>query len=261
LGARGAALLGNPGVLAMIEHHALLYADLVDPLAMLRAPRGATALARYWPYAATAEPGQVDTAATRAYTQLMSASQGLVAEEILDAYDVRRHRRVLDVGGGDGTFLRALAQRAPQLQLGLFDLPGVAEQAEERFAAAGLGGRVTIAAGDFDRDPLPPGADLITLVRVLHDHDDERVDRLLAAAYAALPSGGALLVAEPMAGTRGAERMGDAYFGLYLWAMGSGRPRTAADLAERLERAGFRRPSERRTRVPLQTRVLVARRP
>ena len=261
LGARGAALLGNPGVLAMIEHHALLYADLVDPLAMLRAPRGATALARYWPYAATAEPGQVDTAATRAYTQLMSASQGLVAEEILDAYDVRRHHRVLDVGGGDGTFLRALAQRAPRLQLGLFDLPGVAAQAEERFAAAGLGGRVTIAAGDFDRDPLPPGADLITLVRVLHDHDDERVDRLLAAAYAALPSGGVLLVAEPMAGTQGAERMGDAYFGLYLWAMGSGRPRTAPDLAERLQRAGFRRPRERRTRVPLQTRVLVARRP
>jgi demethylspheroidene O-methyltransferase len=120
---------------------------------------------------------------------------------------------------------------------------------------------VTIAAGDFDRDPLPAGADLITLVRVLHDHDDERVDRLLAAAYAALPSGGTLLVAEPMAGTRGAERMGDAYFGVYLWAMGSGRPRTAEDLTGRLRRAGFRRPSERRTRVPLQTRVWVARRP
>jgi demethylspheroidene O-methyltransferase len=87
------------------------------------------------------------------------------------------------------------------------------------------------------------------------------VDRLLAAAYAALPSGGVLLVAEPMAGTQGAERMGDAYFGLYLWAMGSGRPRTASDLAERLQRAGFHRPRERRTRVPLQTRVLVARRP
>ncbi|MFM7709168.1 MAG: methyltransferase dimerization domain-containing protein, partial [Gammaproteobacteria bacterium] len=49
LGRRGAALLGNPGVLAMIEHHAMLYADLVDPVAMLRAPRGSTALARYWP--------------------------------------------------------------------------------------------------------------------------------------------------------------------------------------------------------------------
>ena len=71
----------------------------------------------------------------------------------------------------------------------------------------------------------------------------------------------ARLIAEPLAGTPGAERMGDAYFGIYLWAMGSGRPRTAEELAERLQRAGFMRPVERRTRVPLQTRVLVARRP
>ena len=261
LGARGAALLGNPGVLAMIEHHAVLYADLVDPLAMLAAPRGATGLARYWPYAAAGEPGAVDEPSTRAYTQLMSASQGLVAEEILDAYDIGRHRRVLDVGGGDGTFLRAVARRAPGVALALFDLPGVAAQAERRFAEAGLAGRAAVTGGDFSRDPLPTGADLVTFVRVLHDHDDERVDVLLAAAFKALPSGGALLIAEPLAGTRGAERMGDAYFGIYLWAMGSGRPRTAEELAERLQRAGFRRPVERRTRVPLQTRVLVARRP
>lgn len=261
LGARGAALLGNPGVLAMIEHHAVLYADLVDPVAMLRAPRGSTALARYWPYAAGGDPGAVAESATRAYTQLMSASQGLVAEEILDAYDLSHHRRVLDVGGGDGTFLRAIARRAPATGLALFDLPGVVAQAGSRFAAAGLSDRVTLHPGDFSRDPLPGGADLITFVRVLHDHDDERVDALLAAAFAALSSGGVVLIAEPLAGTRGAERMGDAYFGIYLWAMGSGRPRTSAELAERLQRAGFRRPAERRTRVPLQTRVLVARRP
>jgi demethylspheroidene O-methyltransferase len=261
LGARGAALLGNPGVLAMIEHHAVLYADLVDPLAMLAAPRGATGLARYWPYAAAGEPGAVDEPSTRAYTQLMSASQGLVAEEILDAYDIGRHRRVLDIGGGDGTFLRAVARRAPGVALALFDLPGVAVQAERRFAEAGLAGRAAVTAGDFSRDPLPTGADLVTFVRVLHDHDDERVDVLLAAAFKALPPGGTLLIAEPLAGTPGAERMGDAYFGIYLWAMGSGRPRTAEELAERLQRAGFMRPVERRTRVPLQTRVLVARRP
>jgi demethylspheroidene O-methyltransferase len=261
LGARGAALLGNPGVLAMIEHHAVLYADLVDPVAMLQAPRGTTGLAHYWPYAAADEPDAVDAPSTRAYTQLMSASQGLVAEEILDAYDIGRHRRVLDVGGGDGTFLRAVARRAPGVALALFDLPGVAAQAQRRFAEAGLEGRASVSAGDFSRDPLPGGADLITLVRVLHDHDDGRVDALLAAAFRALPPGGTLLVAEPLAGTPGAERMGDAYFGIYLWAMGSGRPRTADELSARLQQAGFRRPVERRTRVPLQTRVLVARRP
>jgi demethylspheroidene O-methyltransferase len=52
--------------------------------------------------------------------------------------------------------------------------------------------------------------------------------------------------------------MGDAYFGVYLWAMGSGRPRSAAELAGMLEQAGFSRVSRRPTRVPLQTSVLVA---
>ena len=83
LGLRGAALLGNPGVLAMIEHHAVLYADLVDPLAMLAAPRGSTGLAQYWPYAAVEAPGAVASDSTRAYTRLMSASQQLVAGEMV----------------------------------------------------------------------------------------------------------------------------------------------------------------------------------
>jgi len=260
LGRRGAALLGNPGVLAMIEHHAVLYADLADPLAMLRAPRGETALAKYWPYASASTPRDVAAEKTQDYTRLMSASQGLVAEEILDAYDVTGHRVVLDVGGGDGTFLRALALRSKNTQLMLFDLPGVTAVARERFATAGLADRVQIFGGDFSQDALPAGADLVSFVRVLHDHDDPLVERLLRAAAAALPPGGRIMVAEPLAETRGAERMGDAYFGLYLWAMGSGRPRSARELTHMLENAGFCRVQRCPTRIPLQTSVLVAER-
>lgn len=258
LGRRGAALLGNPGVLAMIEHHAVLYADLVDPVAMLRAPRGSTGLSKYWPYASATVPGEVAGEGTHDYTRLMAASQSLVAEEILDSYDVSTHRRVLDVGGGDGTFLRALGKRAPSTTLVLFDLPGVAEVARRRFAESGMAHRVEVIGGDFSRDPLPRGADLITLVRVLHDHDDPLVETVLRSAFQALAPGGRLLVAEPLAGTTGAERMGDAYFGIYLWAMGSGRPRSAKELTGMLEKAGFSRIRRLPTRIPLQTSVLVA---
>lgn len=260
LGTRGATLLGLPGVLAMIEHHAVLYRDLADPLAMLAAPRGETALARYWPYASAVTPADLGAPSTTAYTELMAASQGLVAEEILDAYDVRVHRLVLDVGGGSGRFLAALATRAPSARLMLFDLPGVVVQAQANFRAWGLEGRTTVVAGDFGRDALPSGADLLTFVRVLHDHDDGLVQHLLAAAYAALPPGGTVLVAEPMADTAGARRMGAAYFGVYLWAMGSGRPRSATELQALLRGAGFTALREHPTRIPLQTRVWTARR-
>ena len=96
-------------------------------------------------------------------------------------------------------------------------------------------------------------------MRVVHDHDDGPVVGLLRAAREALPDGGTLLLAEPMAGTPGAEPIGEAYFGFYLWAMGSGRPRTSKELTAMLHQAGFTTVREVSTRRPLLMRLLVAR--
>ncbi len=258
IGQLGAALLGNPGVIAMIEHHALLYADLTDPVALLRGEAGPTALSGYWPYAGGGSPAALGATQISAYTALMAASQPLVATEVLDAYKFDRHRCLMDVGGGDGSFLAAAASRAPGLRLVLFDLPAVADRARARFAAAGLAGRADAIGGDFLADPLPAGADLITLVRIVHDQDEAGALALLRAARAALPAEGALLIAEPMAGTAGAERIG-AYFDLYLLAMGRGRPRSAAALTSLLHQAGFRRVRALATSRPMLARVLLAR--
>jgi len=113
--------------------------------------------------------------------------------------------------------------------------------------------------GDFLSDPLPAGADVASLVRVVHDHDDASALALLQAARRALPSGGALLLAEPMAATPGAEPIGDAYFGFYLLAMGRGQPRSFAELSALLRAAGFDRIRRVRTRRPLLTGLIVAR--
>jgi len=68
LGALGAALRGNPGVAAMIEHHAMLYADLRDPVALLRGDFWDTQLAGYWPYASAAEPAALGPDHVAAYS-------------------------------------------------------------------------------------------------------------------------------------------------------------------------------------------------
>jgi demethylspheroidene O-methyltransferase len=259
LGPLGAAMLGNPGIAAMVEHHAMLYADLGDPIALLRAGgRQATELGRYWPYAGAEDPATLPPERVAAYTALMAASQPLVASEILDAYPLHRHRCLLDVGGGDGSFLVAAAARTPGLRLVLFDLPAVAEQARARFAAHGLAHRATAIGGDFRIDPLPQGADIVSLVRVVHDHDDAVALAILRAVRAALPPDGTLLLAEPMAGTRGAEPVG-AYFGFYLLAMGSGRPRTPAELNDLLRAAGSGQVRPLRTSTPMLTGLIVAR--
>ncbi len=258
LGARGAALVDNPGVVAMIEHHAMLYADLRDPVALLRGRREGLELERYWVYARGTALREVAPERVRDYTALMAASQQLIAGEVLDAYPLNGHRCLLDVGGGAGVFLIAAAARAPRLELLLFDLPAVADLARLAFERAGITQRARAIGGDFHGDALPRGADLVSFVRVLHDHDDERVLALLRAARAALPPGGRLLIAEPLAGTPGAETVGDAYFNFYLLAMGSGRARTVSEFTALLGAAGFSAPRLLPTRMPLQTSVLLA---
>jgi demethylspheroidene O-methyltransferase len=261
LGKLGAPMVGNQAVSAMVEHHSVLYADLQDPVALLRGTGGPAALSRYWAYATAATPGALPPEQVDEYSALMSASQPLVAEEVLDTYDVRAHKCLLDVGGGQGRFLQAVGRRAPGLQLMLFDLPGVVPVAREAFAAHGLGARSTVHGGDFTRDPLPTGADIATLIRVIYDHPDARALTILRAVHRALPPGGTLLLAEPMAGAPGAPRMGDAYFGFYLLAMRGGRSRTASDLTELMQAAGFEQVRELPTPIPLQVGVLVARKP
>lgn len=257
LGELGAALLGNGGVAEMVRHHAMLYRDLEDPVGLLRGTRSETALGAYWAYAGGI-PEALDGAGTRGYTDLMGASQGLIAGDVLDAYPLGRHRRLLDLGGGNGAFLTAVAARWPHLELWLFDLLPVAEQARVRFERTGLSGRVSVHGGDLFRDPLPKGADCCSLVRVIHDHDDDRALAILKAARAALAPDGVLLLAEPMSDTPGARPIGEAYFGFYLLAMGSGRPRAPKELMAMLGEAGFRRSRLVPTRRPLLTRLIVA---
>lgn len=259
LGVLGAPLVGNAGIAAMVEHHRLLYADLADPIALLQGRAESAHLASYWPYAGAADPRSVGRESVAAYSALMAASQPLVADAVFDAIDLRRHRCLLDVGGGDGSFIAAAALRAPDLRFLLFDLPAVSERATLNLARHGVSERVHVHGGSFVDDPLPQGADLVTLIRVLHDHDDERVMTLLRAVRRALPPGGALLIAEPMAETPGAQAMGDAYFGFYLLALGRGRARSPQRLRELLKQAGFVGVRSVATAQPLQAQVIVAR--
>jgi demethylspheroidene O-methyltransferase len=220
-------------------------------------------MAEYWPYAGSEtdkgsaplwQPEKVSR-----YSDLMSASQPFVVDEILATYPFSEHQCVLDVGGGQGTFISKLANHAPHLDLRLFDLPQVAALARENFNAQGLGRRATAYGGSFLNDTLPRGADLVTLIRVAHDHPDDHVRTVLRSIHQALPVGGTLLLAEPMAQADHETALGDAYFHFYLLAMGSGRLRTADELSSLMTDAGFTHIERVPNPRPLQTRILVGR--
>ncbi len=263
LGPLGVPLAKHDGIAAMIEHNHLLYADMQDPVGFLNnAWQGD--MAAYWPYAHDAQ------AASRAaqdkfsrYSDLMAASQGFVVEEILSSYFFDEHQCVLDVGAGKGRFACDMAAHAPHLKIKLFDLPPVLELAKNNVQQRGMSERMNFYPGSFLHDELPQGADLVTLVRVAHDHPDDVVKQLLQKIHAALPLGGVLLLAEPMAQTMSASQSGpaqaDAYFHFYLLAMGAGRLRTPEELMRLMAEAGFGQIEHLPNAMPIHAQLIVAR--
>ncbi|WP_102109716.1 methyltransferase [Oceaniglobus roseus] len=256
---RGAALLGVPGLEAMIRHHDVLYRDLADPVAFFRGETE-TELAGFWPYVFGAAAAEDPELAAR-YSGLMTESQALVAEETLRHVPLRDVDHLLDIGGGTGAFLRHAGRLYPGLEMTLFDLPAVVPVAEAAFDAAGMAERVRVVGGSFRDDPLPAGADAVSLVRVLYDHSDATVEALLAAVFAALPPGGRLIVSEPMSGGAAPDRVGDVYFALYCLAMRTGRVRSADEICDMVEAAGFESIESPSTDRAFVTSVVLARKP
>ncbi|WP_086736640.1 methyltransferase [Erythrobacter colymbi] len=259
LGEQGAVFATNPGVQAMVRHHRLLYADLADPMALLRTDRAEpTSLSRFWTYAGALQGATERGEDTAEYSELMAASQHFVADEVLATVAFRDVERLLDVGGGHGAFLRHIGTAWPHLQLGLFDLPEVVETGAKVLGEAVGRARVTPHPGNFFSDSIPQGYDMVSLIRILHDHDDAPAQALLANIRKSLAPGSRLLIAEPMARIPGAEAMGEAFFGLYLWAMGSGRPRSPAEIIAMTRAAGFTAARFVATAQPVNASVIIA---
>ncbi|MEM9689843.1 MAG: methyltransferase [Pseudomonadota bacterium] len=255
LGLLGASMLGNASVLAFVRHHEVFYRDLEHPLAFFRGETEPS-LASLWSYA-TRDDALSDEEVSD-YTALMAESQTMVAEQVLSAFSFQRCRSLVDVGGGSGAFARAVAARWPHLAITVADLPAVADIARSALRASGLERRIDVVGLDASTDAIPGSYDVASVVRIVHDHNDDKALEILKRARDALAPGGQLLLAEPIAADDAAGRLNDVYFQVYLLAMGSGRPRTRKELAGLLKKAGFSKVKRHRTPVPLITSVFSA---
>ena len=100
------------------------------------------------------------------------------------------------------------------------------------------------------------GMDIISLVRVVHDHDDDVILQVLRNIRSVCSASTTLLIAEPFAGDFVNAAVTDAYFNLYFTAMGQGRTRTPQAIAELAAKAGFGHSKIWRTHMPLITGLM-----
>jgi SAM-dependent methyltransferase len=116
------------------------------------------------------------------------------AEAVVEAVDASHCRRLLDVGGGPGSYSIAFLRRYPELRATVFDLPDVLPIAGEEAEKAGVADRLALQEGDLATDPLGTGYDLVLVSNIIHSWGPEMCRALVVKCHEALAPGGRLVI-------------------------------------------------------------------
>lgn len=141
-------------------------------------------------------PGELDDARQLMFSEGVESITAGAAAALAKAFPFERHRRMLDLGGGTGSFLTAALARRPGLTGTLVELPRVAAIARRRLAEGPVADRVEVVSADLLSDPLPRGHDVILLANVAHYFPAETNCTLLARIRCAAEPGARLLMVD-----------------------------------------------------------------
>jgi 2-polyprenyl-3-methyl-5-hydroxy-6-metoxy-1,4-benzoquinol methylase len=176
-----------------------------------------------------------------------------------ECVDLTGRHKLLDVGGGVGTFSILLAEKNPELHAVVLDLPPVRELAEETIASYGLSDRISFQEGDFKASCRGKGYDVVLLANILHDNTEEACKRLLRQSHGALVEGGLIVVSEFFLDEDGASPPGGAIFSVLMMLENHGAAEYPAEQIKTwLLEAGFRDPVVHRLPEPSPMVVMVA---
>jgi hypothetical protein len=175
-----------------------------------------------------------------AFVLAMNDLASATADSLIQHVRPLEFRCLLDVGGGSGTWTAAFLRACPQGRAILFDLPAAIPLAQRRFDDLGMSGRVTLVAGDFDVDSLPPGADLAWVSAIVHQNSRRENRSLFRKVAAALVDGGRIAIRDMLMESSRIEPVAGALFAVNM-LLGSrgGGTYTFDELREDLEDAGF----------------------
>jgi precorrin-6B methylase 2 len=150
-------------------------------------------------------------------------------------------RRMIDMGGGPGTYTLEWASRYVSLRAVIFDLPEVIPVTKGYIKRYGLGSRVKTRAGDFHKDDLGRGYDLALLANVLQMYGEQANLKLLSKIYGALVPGGRVIINGFFTDDTGTSPKEAALFAMFIaTAMPEGNAHPVSRTLGWLKTAGFR---------------------
>ena len=182
--------------------------------------------------------------AGRIFDEMARSMSARSRDVILNCLDLSNVRRVVDVGGGDGTLLAGILARWPALQGVLFDRPAVTAKAERVLNVAGVRDRCRIVAGDFF-DEVPAGGDLYLLKAIIHDWDDKAAIAILNNCRQAMTNDASIVLVESLLDPDSPDDR--AFMDLHMLVIHGGLERTPAEFGALFDASGFRLDRVQRT--------------
>jgi SAM-dependent methyltransferase len=140
--------------------------------------------------------GELTAAQQKIFSEGVEALTAAPAHALATAYDFGRHRRLLDVAGGTGSFLIAILSANPALEGTVFELPQVAEIAKRSLAASPVAERASVTAGNAMENEVPAGHDVVLLANIIHYFLPEQNIKLVGRVRAAVEPGARLLLVD-----------------------------------------------------------------
>lgn len=163
----------------------------------------------------------------------------LQAGRIAEAFDLSGRERLIDVGGGPGTYAIYFCERNPGLKATVYDLATTEPFARKTINRFGMDGRVEFVAGNYVTDDLPDGYDVAWLSQVLHAESPAGAAALVKNAAGSLKPGGLLCVQEFVLDDDGKGPEHAALFGLNMLVQTpGGQAYTRSEIAGMLRDAG-----------------------
>jgi len=192
----------------------------------------------------TGEParhGKPSEEFAKIFSEGVEAWTGPGARALPRKYDFGAHARLLDVGGGTGSYLLPILAGRPDLRATLFELPPSAAAARRRLADEPARDRIDVVEGDALFDPLPGGHDVVLVAGFIHLFDPDKIELLLRRLRAAVQPGARLLVVDQwMDGTHTQPLFGAMLAATYLMLSGDGDTYSVDEARPWLAASGWR---------------------
>jgi precorrin-6B methylase 2 len=174
------------------------------------------------------------------FIRAMNEISGRIAAALVKSIGPLQFTHLLDIGGASGTWTILFLQLYPGAKATIFDLPEVISMAAGVAAAPGMAGRIRLAAGDYNTDEFPPGADLAWVSAIVHQNSRDQNRGLFRKVIAALAPGGQMLIRDIVMDESRTTPVAGAFFAVnMLVATPDGGTFTFNELGEDLSSAGF----------------------